>query len=204
MSREASPPGSKVVTDYLAKSGLLQDLDALGFNIVGYGCTTCIGNSGPLAPEIEQQIRDRNLYAVAVLSGNRNFDGRIHPLAKASFLMSPMLVVAYALVGRIEFDFYKEPIGKGSDGRKIFLKDIWPTMKEIRETISNSLSPEFYKETYGAALEGDDKWKTLQSPEGDAYAWDEKSTYIREPTWFVNQKETVADISNARACDFRR
>lgn len=191
-------PGSKVVTDYLAKSGLLQDLDALGFNIVGYGCTTCIGNSGPLAPEIEKQIRDRNLYAVAVLSGNRNFDGRIHPLAKASFLMSPMLVVAYALVGRIEFDFYKEPIGTGRDGRKIFLKDIWPKMKEIRETISNSLSPEFYKETYGAALEGDEKWNALRSPAGDAYAWDEKSTYIREPPWFVNEKATVADISNAR------
>lgn len=191
-------PGSKVVTNYLSKSGLLQDLDKLGFNIVGYGCTTCIGNSGPLAPDIEKQVRDRNLYAVAVLSGNRNFDGRIHPLAKASFLMSPMLVVAYALVGRIDFDFYKEPIGTGKDGRKIFLKDIWPTMREIRETISNSLSPEFYRETYGSALMGDEKWKALQSPTGDAYAWDPKSTYIREPPWFVNQKETVTDVANAR------
>ena len=191
-------PGSKVVKDYLAKSGLLQDLDALGFNIVGYGCTTCIGNSGPLAPEIEKQIRDRNLYAVAVLSGNRNFDGRIHPLAKASFLMSPILVVAYSLVGRIEFDFYKEPIGADKDGRKVFLKDIWPTMKKIRETISNSLSPEFYKETYGSALEGDEKWKALQSPRGDSYEWNEKSTYIREPPWFMNKNETVTDVSNAR------
>ncbi len=191
-------PGSKVVKDYLAKSGLLRDLEVLGFNIVGYGCTTCIGNSGPLAPEIEKQIRDRNLYAVAVLSGNRNFDGRIHPLAKASFLMSPMLVVAYSLVGRIEFDFYREPIGTGRDGGKVFLKDIWPTIKEIRETISNSLSPEFYKNTYGAALEGDEKWNALQSPTGDAYAWDEKSTYIREPPWFMNQNETVTDLSNAR------
>ena len=191
-------PGSKVVKDYLAKSGLLQDLDALGFNIVGYGCTTCIGNSGPLAPEIEKQIRERNLYAVAVLSGNRNFDGRIHPLAKASFLMSPMLVVAYALVGRIEFDFYKEPLGIGKDGRKVFLKDIWPTMKEIRETISNSLSPEFYKKTYAAALEGDEKWNALQSPTGDAYGWDEKSTYIREPPWFVSQNDVVGNVVNAR------
>lgn len=191
-------PGSKVVKDYLAKSGLLRDLEVLGFNIVGYGCTTCIGNSGPLAPEIEKQIRDRNLYAVAVLSGNRNFDGRIHPLAKASFLMSPLLVVAYSLVGRIEFDFYREPIGTGRDGRKVFLKDIWPTIKEIRETISNSLSPEFYKKTYEAALEGDEKWKALQSPTGDAYAWDEKSTYIREPPWFMNQNEAVTDLSNAR------
>ena len=191
-------PGSKVVKDYLSKSGLLRDLEVLGFNIVGYGCTTCIGNSGPLNPEIEKQIRDRDLYAVAVLSGNRNFDGRIHPLAKASFLMSPVLVVAYSLVGRIGFDFYREPIGTGKDGRKVFLKDIWPTMKEIRETISNSLSPEFYKKTYGAALEGDEKWKTLQSPTGDAYAWDEKSTYIREPPWFMNKNETVTDLSNAR------
>jgi aconitate hydratase len=191
-------PGSKVVKDYLSKAGLLRDLEALGFNIVGYGCTTCIGNSGPLTPEIEKQIRDRNLYAVAVLSGNRNFDGRIHPLAKGSFLMSPMLVVAYSLVGRIDFDFYKNPIGTGRDGRKVFLKDVWPTMKEIRETISNSLSPEFYKETYGAALEGDEKWNALQAPRGDAYAWDEKSTYIREPPWFMNRNETMADISNAR------
>jgi len=191
-------PGSKVVKDYLSKAGLLRDLEALGFNIVGYGCTTCIGNSGPLAPEIEKQIRDRNLYAVAVLSGNRNFDGRIHPLAKASFLMSPMLVVAYSLVGRIDSDFYKDPIGTGKDGRKVFLKDLWPTMKEIRETITNSLSPEFYKETYGAALEGDEKWNALQAPSGDAYAWDEKSTYIREPPWFMNHNETRADFSNAR------
>ncbi|HYB67236.1 MAG TPA: aconitate hydratase AcnA, partial [Candidatus Acidoferrales bacterium] len=191
-------PGSKVVKDYLAKSGLLQDLDVLGFNIVGYGCTTCIGNSGPLAPDIEKQILDRNLYAVAVLSGNRNFDGRIHPLAKASFLMSPLLVVAYSLVGRIEFDFYKEPIGTSKDGKKVFLKDIWPTMKEIRDTISNSLSPEFYKETYRAALEADEKWRTLHSPRGDAYAWDEKSTYIREPPWFMNESETMADFSDAR------
>jgi aconitate hydratase len=193
-------PGSKVVKDYLEESGLLQKLETLGFNIVGYGCTTCIGNSGPLAPEIEKQIQERNLYAVAVLSGNRNFDGRIHPLAKGSFLMSPMLVVAYALVGRIDFDFYKEPMGISKDGRKIFLKDLWPTIKEIREAISNSLSPEFYKETYGAALEGDEKWKNLQSPTGDAYVWDEKSTYIREPPWFNdgNANEIVTDIDNAR------
>jgi aconitate hydratase len=198
--KKSLAPGSKVVKDYLTKAGLLKDLETLGFNIVGYGCTTCIGNSGPLAPEIDEQIRAWDLYAVAVLSGNRNFDGRIHPLAKASFLMSPMLVVAYALVGRIGFDFYKEPIGTSKDGRNIFLKDLWPTMREIREAISNSLSPEFYKETYGAALEGDDKWKALQSPTGDAYAWDERSTYIREPPWFTigSSNENVGDIVNAR------
>ena len=193
-------PGSKVVRDYLEKAELLKDLEALGFSIVGYGCTTCIGNSGPLAPEIEQQIRARNLYAVAVLSGNRNFDGRIHPLAKASFLMSPMLVVAYALVGRIDFDFSKKPVGRSKGGRDVFLKDLWPTMKEIREAISNSLSPDFYKETYAAALEGDEKWKALKSPIGDAYVWDEKSTYIREPPWFKvqNGNERVGDLANAR------
>jgi aconitate hydratase len=182
-------PGSKVVKDYLTRAGLLLDLETLGFNIVGYGCTTCIGNSGPLAPEIEEQIRGQNIYAVAVLSGNRNFDGRIHPLAKASFLMSPMLVVAYALVGRIDFDFYKESIGTSKDGRKVFLKDIWPSMKDIRETISQSLSSEFYSQTYTAALEGDDKWKALRAPTGDTFVWDEKSTYIREPPWFMNGEE---------------
>jgi aconitate hydratase len=191
-------PGSKVVKDYLEKAGLLRDLETLGFNIVGYGCTTCIGNSGPLAPHIEKQIQERDLYAVAVLSGNRNFDGRIHPLAKASFLMSPMLVVAYALVGRIQFDFYNEPIGTDKDGRKIFLKDIWPTIREIRETISNSLSPEFYIGTYGAAVRGDERWEALRSPGADTYAWDEKSTYIREPTWFMHGNESVGDFANAR------
>ena len=191
-------PGSKVVRDYLEKAGLLRDLEALGFMIVGYGCTTCIGNSGPLDPEIERQIRDGNLYAVAVLSGNRNFDGRIHPLAKASFLMSPMLVVAYSLVGQIDFDFYKQPIGKRKNGHDIFLKDIWPSIGEIHETISSSLSPEFYKQVYGTALEGDEKWKTLGAPGGDAYAWDQDSTYIREPPWFMNDHEKVGDFADAR------
>ena len=193
-------PGSKVVKDYLDKAGLLQDLESLGFNIVGYGCTTCIGNSGPLASEIERQIRDRDLYVVAVLSGNRNFDGRIHPLAKAAFLMSPMLVVAYALVGRIDFDFYREPLGTAKDGRKVFLKDVWPSIREIRETIAKSLSPEFYMETYSSALVGDEKWNALQSSAGDTFAWDEMSTYIREPPWFMNgsKRQGTADIAGAR------
>jgi aconitate hydratase len=194
-------PGSKVVKDYLEKAGLLLDLESLGFDIVGYGCTTCIGNSGPLAPEIEKQVRDQDLYAVAVLSGNRNFDGRIHPLAKASFLMSPMLVVAYALTGRIDFDFYKEPLGTGRDGQKVFLRDVWPSSRDIQETISGSLSPEFYKETYSSALKGDEKWNTLESPNGDIFEWDEKSTYIREPPWFIDdrQDQGAGDILNARA-----
>ncbi len=156
-------PGSTVVTDYLTNSNLLHYLEELGFDIVGYGCTTCIGNSGPLAPEVEKQIKERELYAIAVLSGNRNFDGRIHPLVKGSFLMSPMLVVAYALAGRIGFDFYKEPLGKGRDGSDVYLKNIWPTMKEIREVVAKSLSPDLYKQRYGNVLEGDEKWRNLES-----------------------------------------
>ena len=193
-------PGSKVVTDYLERAGLLSDLESLGFNIVGYGCTTCIGNSGPLAPEVENQIRDQNLYAVAVLSGNRNFDGRIHPLAKASFLMSPMLVVAYSLVGRIDFDFYKEPIATRGDGRKVFLRDIWPSISEVHEAISKSLLPKFYTETYDSALQGDEKWNALQSSTGETFAWDPGSTYIREPPWFMNEGRSLgtADLLNAR------
>jgi aconitate hydratase len=193
-------PGSTVVTDYLTRSNLLPFLAQLGFNIVGYGCTTCIGNSGPLAPEIENEIKARNLYSVAVLSGNRNFDGRIHPLARASFLMSPMLVVAYALAGRIDFDFYKEPLGTTSEGRKVFLRDIWPTMSEIREVVSNSLSAKQYEERYANPLEGDDKWRSLKSPTGDVYSWNEKSTYIREPPWFTveNKRRGMVDVKGAR------
>ena len=193
-------PGSTVVTDYLTKSNLLHYLEELGFNIVGYGCTTCIGNSGPLTPEIEKQIKERDLYSIAVLSGNRNFDGRIHPLVRGSFLMSPMLVVAFALAGRIGFDFYKEPLGKHPNGSAIYLKDIWPTMKEIREVVANSLSPQLYKERYAKALEGDEEWRRLQAPTGNIYGWDDKSTYIREPPWFIEQKveSPMSDVKDAR------
>ena len=193
-------PGSAVVTEYLTKSNLLPYLEQLGFNIVGYGCTTCIGNSGPLAPEVEKEIKERDLYSVAVLSGNRNFDGRIHPLVRGSFLMSPMLVVAYALVGRIEFDFYKEPLGTAADGSKIYLKDLWPTMREIREVVTKSLSSELYERRYANALEGDEKWRGLRSATGDVYAWDDKSTYIREPPWFTmeNHKTKLMDVKDAK------
>ena len=194
-------PGSTVVTDYLSRSDLLHSFEELGFNIVGYGCTTCIGNSGPLAPEIEKQIKERDLYSVAVLSGNRNFDGRIHPLVRGSFLMSPMLVVAYSLVGRIGFDFYNEALGKTRDGSSIYLKDIWPSMAEIRRVVADSLSPQLYRERYAHALEGDDKWQKLQAPSGDVYAWDEKSTYIKEPPWFTTEggEPQISDVKNARA-----
>ena len=193
-------PGSTVVTDYLTKSNLLPFLTELGFDVVGYGCTTCIGNSGPLTPEVEKEIKEQSLYSVAVLSGNRNFDGRIHPLVRASFLMSPMLVVAYALAGRIGFDFYKEPLGTTPEGRRVFLKDIWPTMNEICQVASSALSPELYRERYASPLEGDDKWRNLKSPTGNVYEWDERSTYIQEPPWFAARKHRAdsTDVRGAR------
>jgi len=192
-------PGSTVVTDYLTKSNLLEHLEALGFNLVGYGCTTCIGNSGPLPSEVEEEIRHRELYSVAVLSGNRNFDGRIHPMVKAAFLMSPMLVVAYALAGRIGFDFHNEPLGRARDGSRIFLRDIWPTMTEIREAITKSVSPQLYRDRYANATAGDEKWRSLTSASGDVYAWDEKSTYIRNPPWFTKvEGKPDAELRNAR------
>lgn len=194
-------PGSTVVTDYLTKSKLLHYFEELGFNIVGYGCTTCIGNSGPLVPEVEKQIQERDLYSIAVLSGNRNFEGRIHPLVRGSFLMSPMLVVAYALAGRIDFDFYEEKLGIAPDGSDVYLTDIWPTMREIREVVASSLSPQLYAERYATVLEGDEKWRNLKSTAGDVYFWDDKSTYIREPPWFTaeNGKSQMRDIKDARA-----
>jgi aconitate hydratase len=196
-------PGSSVVKDYLERAGLLFYLDKLGFNLVGYGCTTCIGNSGPLAPEIESEIKEKDLYAVAVLSGNRNFDGRIHPLAKGSFLMSPMLVVAYALVGRMDFDF-SQPIGTGTDGRPVYLVDIWPSLKEIQESIRGSVSSELYKIRYSNALVGDDKWQSLLSTSSDTFPWNESSTYIREPPWFQDLDDQRrgtpgGDMTGARA-----
>jgi len=192
-------PGSRVVTDYLENSGLLPYLDRLGFNVVGYGCTTCIGNSGPLLPEVEAEIKSRDLYAVAVLSGNRNFDGRIHPLAKGSFLTSPMLVVAYSLVGNIGFDISNGPLGVAKDGKKVFLKDIWPTMDEIRRAVANSLNPELYRKRYSDATVGDERWNALQAPVGDVFDWDPKSTYVKQPPWF--KPETImlpTDIKGAR------
>ena len=199
--KRSMAPGSTVVTDYLSNSGLLPYLDRLGFNVVGYGCTTCIGNSGPLAPDIEKEIRERDLYAVAALSGNRNFDGRIHPLARGSFLMSPMLVVAYALAGRIDFNFTGEALGTSRDGIPVFLKDIWPSMGQIADAVKSSLSPELYRSRYANATEGDERWDSLSSYEDDVYHWDDRSTYIRQPPWFepaVTQPAN-SDIRGARA-----
>ncbi len=194
-------PGSTVVTDYLQNSDLLGYLDRLGFALVGYGCTTCIGNSGPLSPEIEKAIKERDIYSVAVLSGNRNFDGRIHPLVKGSFLMSPMLVVAYALAGRIDFDFAATPLGKGKDGRPVFLKDLWPSLGEVKKTVQSSLNSGLYAKRYADAMKGDEKWESLASFEDEVYHWDASSTYIQHPPWFEGGSagSSKADIRGARA-----
>ncbi len=194
-------PGSKVVTDYLAASGLNVFLDKLKFNLVGYGCTTCIGNSGPLPDAIGAAIKDNNLVAVAVLSGNRNFEGRIHPLVRANYLASPPLVVAYALAGRMDLDLTTEALGTGSDGKPVYLKDIWPTPQEIEATVRKSVTTDQYLKQYGEVFEGDAHWKSMKVPEGDLYAWDPKSTYIKLPPYFENmpkQPAALADIHDAR------
>jgi hypothetical protein len=161
----------------------------------------CIGNSGPLATEVEESIKSRDAYVVAVLSGNRNFDGRIHPLVKGSFLMSPMLVVAYALAGRIDFDFSSTPLGVGKEGKAVFLKDLWPTLKEVKKTVESSLNSDLYTKRYADAMKGDERWEKLTSFEDDVYHWDPDSTYIRKPPWFESSGHKTAkrDILGARA-----
>jgi len=194
-------PGSKVVTDYLLAANLTQYLDKLKFNLVGYGCTTCIGNSGPLPEAIGAAIKENNLVAVAVLSGNRNFEGRIHPLVRANYLASPPLVVAYALAGRMDVDLTTEPLGTGSDGKPVFLREIWPTPQEIESTVRASVTSEQYRKEYAAVYEGDAHWKSMKVPLGDIYQWDPKSTYIKMPPYFENMPKTppaLADISGAR------
>ncbi|HEY2461269.1 MAG TPA: aconitate hydratase AcnA [Candidatus Acidoferrum sp.] len=194
-------PGSKVVTDYLAASGLTQYLDKLKFNLVGYGCTTCIGNSGPLPDAIGAAIKDNNMVAVAVLSGNRNFEGRIHPLVRANYLASPPLVVAYALAGRMDLDLTTESLGNDTAGKPVFLRDIWPTPQEIESTVRASVTTGMYEKQYSQVFEGDAHWKAMQVPEGDIYAWDPKSTYIKLPPYFENMPKTapaLTDIHGAR------
>jgi aconitate hydratase len=194
-------PGSKVVTEYYNKSGLTKDLDALGFNLVGYGCATCIGNSGPLSDEITQAINANDLAVTAVLSGNRNFEGRISPDVKMNYLASPPLVVAYALAGTMDFDFDSESLGQGSDGKDVYLKDIWPTAEEVQKTIDESINSEMFKTQYAGVFEGDSRWKALSTPEGAVFDWDQKSTYVRKPPYFDGMKKTpepVKDIMGAR------
>ena len=194
-------PGSQVVTDYLKKAGLNTYLDTLGFNLVGYGCTTCIGNSGPLNDNIVKAIEDKNLYAVSVLSGNRNFEGRISPHIKANYLASPPLVVAYALAGHMEFDLFKDPLGKNNDGKDIYLKDIWPTNKEIEETLSKSLNPDMFIKRYSNVSLGPAQWQKIKTEKSSIYNWDESSTYVKRPPFFdsLSEKpEGFKEIKDAR------
>ncbi len=195
--KTSTAPGSPIVAEYLKETGLLPYLEALGFHIVGFGCTTCIGNAGPLPKHIEDDIKNNGIEAYAVISGNRNFEGRINPLLKGTFLASPILVVAYALAGRIDIDFYNEPIGYDPNGKPVYLRDIWPTMKEIKTYINLALNPEIYKKRSNI-FEGNELWNSLKTPQGDVYNWDEKSTYIRLPPWFNEKEEELNDVTNAR------
>ncbi len=194
-------PGSKVVTDYLEEAGLQDYLDELGFQLVGYGCTTCIGNSGPLDPEISRAVREYDLVVCSVLSGNRNFEGRINSDTRFNYLASPPLCVAYALAGRMDIDLYNEPIGKDREGRSVFLKDIWPTQREIHDTMGRAVRSEMFSGQYATVFEGDDRWRALPVPEGDRFAWDPESTYVKEPPYFIDMpKEPPAaeDLKGAR------
>ncbi|HEY5901140.1 MAG TPA: aconitate hydratase AcnA, partial [Anaerolineales bacterium] len=189
-------PGSRVVTEYLRKADLLNPLARLGFNVIAYGCTTCIGNSGPLSNEVNKAVTGGDLVAAAVLSGNRNFEGRIHPLVKANFLASPPLVVAYALAGTVDIDLDHEPLGTGKDGQPVYLRDIWPTQQEIAATIASSLNEKMFEERYASVFEGSDMWKAIEVSGGDLYEWDEASTYIHHPPYFQSLTTQVSDVSD--------
>jgi len=189
-------PGSRVVSDYLEKTGLQKYLDQLGFNPVGYGCTTCIGNSGPLHPKIEKAINDYDLVAASVLSGNRNFEARVHQNIKANFLMSPPLVVAFALAGRVDVDLSREPIGKDQNGKETFLRDLWPSLKEVRDAMQSALKPEIFRKLYRDFADQNPKWNEIPSSKGDVYVWDEKSDYIHEPPFFQDFSMDVGKIDN--------
>jgi aconitate hydratase len=194
-------PGSRVVTDYLEAAELLPYLEALRFHVVGYGCTTCIGNSGPLLPQISEAIQEHQLVVASVLSGNRNFEGRIHPEVRASYLASPPLVVAYALAGSVEKDLTREPLGTDPDGKPVYLWELWPTPEEVQETIGKAVTPNLFAERYGEVFTGDERWASLPVPEGSTYAWDDHSTYVREPSFFQDlspEPKPIASITGAR------
>jgi aconitate hydratase len=194
-------PGSKVVSDYYEKSGLTPYLDKLGFNLVGYGCTTCIGNSGPLIPEVSKAVQDNDLAVVSVLSGNRNFEGRINPDVKMNYLASPPLVVAYALAGSMDVDLFNDPLGQDAQGNDVFMKDIWPTAQEIEEVVASAITADMFGSGYADVFAGDETWRSLPTPEGDTFAWDDDSTYVRKPPYFdgmPDEPEPVADIEGAR------
>jgi aconitate hydratase len=194
-------PGSRVVSDYLDQTGLTPYLDRLGFNLVGYGCTTCIGNSGPLNPAIDKAIVDNDLVTASVLSGNRNFEARVHQLIKANFLMSPPLVVAFALAGRVDLNLAEEPVGKDQDGKDVFLKDLWPSLQEIRDLLQAALKPEVFRKLYTDFASQNPKWNEVPSSTGTVYEWDERSTYVQEPPFFTDfslEPGTIAEIKGAR------
>lgn len=191
-------PGSRVVTDYLDAAGLTPYLQQLGFHVVGYGCTTCIGNSGLLTEDAMTAIEEDDLVAAAVLSGNRNFEGRINPLVKANYLASPILVVAYALAGTVDVDLEKDPVGYDKDGKPVYLHEIWPSQDEIKEAVNTCLKPEMFREQYATIFDGDEQWRNLPVPEGDLYAWDENSTYVREPSFFVDMSDEVQEPQSVK------
>jgi len=194
-------PGSKVVTEYLRKSGVLESLENIGFDLVGYGCTTCIGNSGPLPEPVAQAVNEGHLVAAAVLSGNRNFEGRIHPYTRANDLASPPLVVAYALAGSVDIDLEHEPLGTGSDGRPVFLREVWPSQEEVRAAVASSLEPGMFETTYADVFTGNPRWNAIRVPEGELYAWDAESTYIHDPPFFAGLTRApapLADVQGAR------
>ena len=198
-------PGSRVVTEYLEKSGLTPYLEKLGFYTVGYGCTTCIGNSGPLPEPVAKMVKEKELIVASVLSGNRNFEGRIHPQVKANYLASPLLVVAYALAGTMDIDLTQEPLGKDAQGKDVFLKEIWPSQQEISQAILKSVTAEAFRKRYSQVFEGTEEWKSIPTPTGDLYAWDEKSTYIQQPPFFLNfpkSPKPIGPILGARVLEF--
>jgi aconitate hydratase len=202
VAKTSLAPGSRVVTGYLERAGLVEPLAELGFALAGYGCTTCIGNSGPLDEPVAQAIEADQLVVAAVLSGNRNFEGRVHPLVRAAYLASPPLVVAYALAGRVDIDLTTEPIGTGSDGTPVMLSDIWPGPEEVRAVVDASLDAGLFRETYATVFEGDERWRAIQIPAGDRYAWDESSTYVASPPFFdglAAEPAPLTDITGARA-----
>jgi len=194
-------PGSKVVMDYYERAGLLPYLEKLGFHLVGFGCTTCIGNSGPLAPEISRAVEDSDLVVASVLSGNRNFEGRINPDCRMNFLASPPLVVAYALAGTMDVDLLDDPLGHDPDGNPVYLRDLWPSSAEVAELIGRAVQSDMFRKSYGQVFEGDERWNTLEVPTGESFAWDDASTYVRRPPYFDGMPATpepVTDIHGAR------
>ena len=194
-------PGSKVVTEYYERAGLIEPLEQLGFNLVGYGCTTCIGNSGPLPPEVSKAVGDADLAVCSVLSGNRNFEGRINPDVKMNYLASPPLVVAYALAGTMDIDLQSDPLGEDSEGEPVYLRDIWPSAREVAQTIEQAVQSDMFQRSYDSVYAGDERWRTLPVPAGERFVWEAGSTYVRNPPYFENlprEPEPITDIEGAR------